>query len=204
MAISDIFAAAQNGQFFTNAGKATNLSAAQAEAVLIVLTPAIAGRLKNKAAQDPDAFDSLLDILEDGSRSSDLETPEAMMGAEAFKDGAEILADVYGSSAVAMAVLDKVTPKLPRKTLSQISALSAASVLAILAANSASILTGTMMPVAGVAPARGGMISAIFSTLLAGLWRGLISTLTPKRRRSYGSYRYGRRPVRRRTKRPSL
>ncbi len=204
MAILDIFTAAQNGQFFTNAGKTTNLSAAQAEAVLIVLTPAIAQRLKNKAAQDPDVFDSLLDILENGSRNSDLESPDTMMGAEALKDGAAILADVYGSSAVAMAVLDKVTPKLPRKTLSQISAISATSVLAILAAHSASILAGPMTAVAGVSPARGGIIGTIISALLAGLLRRLMSALMPKRRRSYSSYRHGRRPARRRTRRPSL
>lgn len=199
MSIVDILSAAQAGQFFANAGKAANLTGAQAKTAMAALAPAIAQRLQDKAAKDPEAFDSLLDMLEDGGGSSDLEYPDAVMGAEALKDGAAILNDLYGSSSVAMVVLGKLAPKLNPDDLQKLSAISATSVLAALVEKSAG---SEVLPVASSTSGGSGIIATIFAALVAGLLKGIMTALMPKSRRNY---RNGRRTTtRRRASRPSL
>ena len=198
MSIATLLSIAQGGQFFINAGTATNLSAAEAEAAIAALAPAIAQRLKDKAAKDPDAFDALLDMLEAGAGNSELENPEADFSAEAIKDGVAILDDLYGSSTVAMAVLSKLAPKLPANTVSKIAAISATSVLAALVASPTSLKA---LSVSSANSGR-GILNTFISALLAALVRGILNALQPKRRRNY---RYGRRTAtRRRTVRPNL
>ena len=71
-----ILAAAQNGNYFSNAAKICNLGTSEATASLEKLCPAIATQLKAKAQNDHDAFESLLDLLDEGGDSSDLDDPE--------------------------------------------------------------------------------------------------------------------------------
>ena len=204
MSIVDILSAAQGGGYFANAGRAAGISAADAEAAVSVLAPAIAAKLKDRAAADPDAFDQLLDLLEEGGDSSDLDDVEAMTGAEAVKDGSAILDDLYGAKADA--VLAKLMPGLSGDALAKIGAISATSVLATLAATNVSTLAEGTATAADTPASGGGLMSIIIAAVVKGLMQGVSRQLAPKRRRRRTSYYYGtrRRTTRRRTRRPGL
>ena len=88
-----ILAAAQNGNYFSNAAKVCGLDAGEAKASLEKLCPAIAAQLKSKAQNDHEAFESLLDLLDEGG---DL---DGLTDFEALQDGSAVLADIYGSPA---------------------------------------------------------------------------------------------------------
>jgi hypothetical protein len=205
MAIADFLAAAQGGQYFANAGKASDLSEADARAAISAIAPAVAEKLKDKAAADPEAFDQLLDLLEDGGEG--LEDVDATTGSEAIEDGAAILKDLYGSDKAAQAALQDLAPHASGAALEKIGAISATSVLASLAASNANTLASD------TASASGGSGGGIFNVILAALLKGLMSGAMkgmgirqrrrPRRRYTYG---YGApRPRRRRRKtRPPL
>ena len=101
MSLMSILAAGENGNYFPNAAKACGLSAAEAEASLEKLCPAIAAQLKAKAQNDPEAFEALLDLLEEGGNL------DGLTDSEAIEDGSTVLADVYGSPANALAEMKK-------------------------------------------------------------------------------------------------
>lgn len=203
MAIVDILAAAQGGRFFANAGKTAGVSEAEAKAAISDLAPAIAAKLKDKAANDPDAFDQLLDLLEEGGDSTDLDNVDAMTGSEALSDGGAILEDLYGSRSAAASVLSKIAPSVDGKSLDTLGAISATSVLASLAAANASTLASDASQAQS---GGGGLLSIIIAALMKGLMQGARRQLAPKRRRrrSYGYYYGQKRPKRRRTRRPGL
>jgi hypothetical protein len=202
MAIIDILSAAQGGGYFASAARAAGLSEDDARAAISALAPAIAERLKAKAAKDPEAFDQLLDLLEDGGDSSDLDDAAAMTGAEALSDGRAILDDLYGSRSQAAAALGKIAPHMQGDALDKVSALSATSVLAALAASNAATLAST--PEAG-GSSGGGILSIILGALLKGFLQSASRQIAPKRRRRRTGYSYSRRPARRRrTRRPGL
>ncbi len=201
MAILEILGAAQGGAFFANAGKAAGLSAGAAQSAIAVLAPAIAHKLKDKAAADPDAFDQLLDLLEEGGDSSDLDDVDGVTGAEAISDGKAILADLYGAQAVT--AIAKLVPDVSGDAADTISAIAATSVLASLAATNANTLAD---PAGQPASGGGGIISVIIAAVMKGLMQGAARQLAPRRRRRrYSTYAYGtRRRPRRRTRRPGL
>jgi hypothetical protein len=199
MAIIDILSAAQGGRFFSNVAAVTGLDAASAEAALGKFAPAIATKLKDKAASDPEAFENLLDLLEDGD-GSDLNDADAITSSEAFSDGREILEDLYGSAGAAATAMGKLVPTLDTAAVAKLSAISATSVLAALAASNAQTLTGG--GAAAAEPASGGLLSVIVGALVEGLMKGAQRQLAPKRRRRrYTSYYGTRRPRTRRRKR---
>ncbi len=208
MAITDLLSSAQNGGFFANAGKTAGLSESDARAAILALAPAIAEKLKDKAAADPDAFDQLLDLLEEGGDG--LDDVDATTGAEALEDGAAILKDLYGSSEAAEATLGKIAPKASDAALGKIGAISATSVLAALAASNANTLasdTGEASNASGAAT--GGIMSVIMAALMKGLMSGAMKSMGIRQRRSpRRRYYYGlgvQRPKRRRRKtRPPL
>jgi hypothetical protein len=203
MAIIDLLSRAQNGQFFANAGSAAGLSAADARASISNLAPAIAEKLHTKAAADPDAFDQLLDLLEEGGDGSDLDDVDAMTGAEALSDGAAILKDLYGSLGQAHAELGPLATATGA-SLEKITALSATSVLAGLAAANVNTLASNTSN-EPQASSGGGFFSIIIAALMKGLLQGAARQLAPRRRRRRTSYYYGTRPRRRRrTRRPGL
>jgi hypothetical protein len=202
MAISDILAAAQAGQFHANAAQACGLSPAEAKAVINRCAPAIAAQLKDKAAADPEAFDALLDLLEEGGDSSDLDDVDAMTGAEAIEDGKQILNDLYGSAAAAAKAL-----KLTGDGEQRLAAISATGVLAALSASNANTLMGANTATSDTGGGGGGFISIIIGALLKGLLQGAGRQLAPKRRRRTRRYSYSstrRRTTRKRTRRPGL
>jgi hypothetical protein len=198
MAIIDILSSAQGGAFFRNVASAIGIDETEAEKAIGKMAPAIAAKLKDKASADPEAFESLLDLLEDGD-GSDINDPVAITGSEAISDGKEILADLYGSPDAAHSALVKLAPGLDTSSASKLGAISATSVLAALAASNAQTLSSDAAQAADTGG--GGLLSTIISALVAGLVKGATRQLQPKRRRRRYSNYYGygrRRPVRRR------
>jgi hypothetical protein len=192
MAIIDILSAAQGGQFFDSVASATGLDRATTASAVGAFAPAIAAKLKDKAAANPEAFETLLDLLEDGD-GSDLNDAKAITSSEAVSDGREILEDLYGSTKAAATAMGKLAPSLDTAAVAKLSAISATSVLAALAASNAQQLSSEPQQAAS----SGGLVSVIVGALVEGLVKGAKSQLAPKRRRRrrYTSY-YGQRRTR--------
>src|SRR5262245_19793148 len=129
MSLMDFLHSAHNGKFFANAGRAAGIDGAEAERMLQTLAPAIALQLR-KRAEDPQAFEGLLDLLEDGNRDVFLDDERLMDDPEIVTDGKAVLADIYGSEAeadkeLAIRASDAATQRL--------AAIGASAVLAALA-----------------------------------------------------------------------
>lgn len=207
MALIDMLADAQGGAFFANTAAATGLSAAETKTVFAAIGPAIAGQLKDKAEADPEAFEDLLDLLEDGG-DADLDNPTAMTAAEAVADGNAILADIYGSRNAAIVDMRKLAGSVAEAPLEKLAAIAATAVLAVLARSHARV-----MPLAGAPAAAdtgGGLLATIVSALVRGAVQGVARQIAPRRRRrrSYTSYFGTRRrratPRRKRWRSPSV
>jgi hypothetical protein len=206
MALTDVLAPAQNGQFFAHLGGACGLSAAEARDAVAALGPAIAEKLKERATGDADAFEALVELIEDDGGTADINDVEAMTGAEAVKDGLAILADLYGSPAQAQAALAPLAPGLPDKQFAVLAGLATTSVLAALTASHA--------PQAAAAlPATGESERGFFGTLITAMvqsaMKEAVRQVTPRKRRrkrtSYSSiFGSRKRTSRRRAKKPTL
>jgi hypothetical protein len=109
MTMMTILDAAQNGNYFANVAKACGISASEAKLSLEKLCPAIARQLKTKTQNDSEAFEALLDLLDEGGGSSDLDN---LTDSEAIADGKAVLEDIYGSPANAFAEMKKLAPGL--------------------------------------------------------------------------------------------
>ena len=92
MTLMSILATSDNGNYFGNVAQACSMSAGEAKSALERLCPAIAARLKAKAASDNNAFEALLDLLDEGD---DL---NGLTDGEAIADGKAVLDDLYGSA----------------------------------------------------------------------------------------------------------
>jgi hypothetical protein len=201
MALMEILEAAQDGQFFAHAGAAVGIDENRARGVLRAICPAIAEALRAKA-EDEEAFDRLLDMLEDGDGDAFLDDPALLSDAEVRKDGLAILADLYGAKK-AIAALRPLAKDLTPDELAKLAPLGAASVLAALGrANAGKLGIAGAQP----APEGGGLLGTIVSAVVEGVVKGATRSLTPprRRRRYSGYYRTRRRATRRRTRRPSL
>ncbi len=200
MAMIDILEAAEGGQFFANAAAASGVDEATARKVSAKVSTAIAQRIKDKAAEDPDAFENLLDMLEDDG-AVDLQAPGSLTDQDAQTDGAEILNDLYGSAAATNAVFKGLGGGIDKAALSTLTSINATAVLAALAASNASTLTSDTAQAADTSSG-GGFFSVLIAAILKAFMQSAQRQLAPKRRRRrYTSY-YGRRaPVRRRRKR---
>jgi hypothetical protein len=197
MSLISILSAAQGGAFFKNAAASADVSEEDARTAISAMAPAIAARLKAKSADDPDSFEALLDLLEEGG---DLDDVDATTGAEALSDGAQILQDLYGAKG--SAALDADVRNMPEAAQGKLAAISATSVLAALAASQP-------QPVASAeaAPAGGGLMAVVWAALVKGLLQALGRQFAPRRRRRRRtgySYLTKRRPTRRRTRKPTL
>lgn len=209
MALIDMLAAAQGGQFFANAGQASGLADGVAEKAMRAIAPAIAERLHDRAKSDEDAFEKLVDLLDDDDGTFDLEDPGSVMGAEAVADGEAILRDIYGGQAAARPILARLAPGIDTTSLEQLAAIAATSVLAALTQS-----YRTPQTLVGAQPAAsstgGGLLGTILSAVVEGAMKGAASQLAPKkrrRRRSYASYWNAprkRRTTRRKRANPTL
>jgi hypothetical protein len=186
MPLMTLLASAQNGDYFASVAKACGVAPALAQASLEKFCPAIATQLKSKAENDHDAFEALLDLLDEGGGSSDRDDAEAMTGAEAISDGKAVLADIYGLPHAAMAAMKALASGLDDGRRETLPAIAATSALAALSKNH-----GTPVALAGEPPKSGRLLGTIFSAVVAGVAQ---QRLAPKRRRrrSYASY-FGRR-----------
>jgi Bacterial protein of unknown function (DUF937) len=201
MSILDILESAEGGRFFANAAAACGLDEATARKVSAKVAPAIAQRIKDKSAEDPEAFEALLDMLEDDG-NVDLTVEGSLTDQEAQADGAEILNDLYGSAAETNAVFKGLGGGIDKAALSTLTSINAAAVLAALASLNASKLSGGASQAADTSSGGGGFLSVLIAAILKAFMQSAQRQLAPKRRRRrYTSY-YGRRaPVRRRRKR---
>lgn len=202
MALIDMLAGAQGGAFFANVAAATGLSAAAARKAIAAIGPVIAAQLKSKAEADPEAYEELLDLLEDNGDAG-LDDREAMTGAEAVADGNAILADIYGSRNAAIVDMRKLAGNIAEAPLEKLAALAATAVLAALARSHA-----TAQPLAAADAGR-GLLGTIVSALVRGAVQAVVRQLAPRRRRRrrYTSYFGNRRRTtwrRKRTRSPSL
>jgi hypothetical protein len=205
MSIISVLESAEGGQFFANAAKACGIDEAQARAASEKFAPAIAQRLKDKASSDPESFEQLLDLIEEGD-ASELQEEGALTDADAQQDGAAIIADLYGSGAEANAVFKGLAGPIDKAAASTLAAINATAVLAALsAANAPQAAEGAAKPIEANSSGAGqGFFAILIGALLKGLLQGASRQLAPKRRRRRrysGYYGYGRRPQRRRRKR---
>jgi hypothetical protein len=205
MTMMTILEAAQSGNYFADVAKACGMSTGEAKSSLEKLCPAIARQLKSKAQNDNDAFESLLDLLDEGDGGSGLDN---LTDSEAIADGKAVLDDLYGSPSGALAEMKRLVPGLDDAQYEKISAIAATSVLAVLAKSYS--VPATLAAVADPTPQGGGILATIVSAILKGLLQGIARQLAPRRRRrrSYSDY-FGtrrRKTTRRRTrtKTPSL
>lgn len=182
MTMMSLLSKTENGDYFGRVGLACNMSAATAEASLARLCPAIALRLKEKSANDNNAFEALLDLLDEGDDFTGL------MDAEAIADGQAVLADLYGSTPAALAEMKKLAPGLSDAQCKNISAIAATSVLAVLAKSYTA--PATLAGSTDEAPQGSGLMATIMAALIAGLLQALRSKFAPRRRRrrNYTSY----------------
>jgi hypothetical protein len=199
MTMMTILDAAQNGNYFARVAKACGMTASEAKSNLEKLCPAIARQLKSKSQNDYEALEALLDLLDEGSGSSDLDN---LTDSEAIADGNAVLEDIYGSPADALTELKLLAPGLDDAQCEKISAIAATSVLAVLAKTNS--VPATLAAVSDPAPQSGGLLATIISAVFKGLLQGLARQLAPRRRRrrSYSDY-FGtrrRRTTRRRTR----
>ena len=195
MTLMSILATSDNGNYFSNVAQACSMSAGDAKSVLERLCPAIASRLKSKMQSDNNAFEALLDLLDEGG---DL---DGLADSEAIADGKAVLDDLYGSTPAALAEMKKLAPGLSDAQYENISAIAATSVLAVLAKSYAT--PATLAASTGDAPQGGGILATIIAALVKGLLQGARSQLAPRRRRrrSYTSYFGTRRKTTRRKQR---
>ena len=156
MALIDTLASAQGGAFFANIAAATGLGAAEAKTAVAAIGPAIAAQIKNKAEADPEAFEDLLDLLEDGG-DADLDNPRALTGGEAVADGNAILTDIYGSRNAAIVDMRKLAGSVAEAPLEKLAAIAATAVLAALARSHARVMPLTGAPAA--AETGGGLLN---------------------------------------------
>ena len=127
MTLMSILAASDNGNYFDGVARVCNMSVDDARSALARMCPAIATQLKSKMQSDNNAFEVLLDLLDEGD---DL---DGLTNSEAIEDGKAVLEDLYGSPAAALAEMKRLAPGLSDAQYENISAISATSVLAVLA-----------------------------------------------------------------------
>lgn len=207
MSLMDILRDAQGGRFFANAGDAAGIDQAAAEAALSRMGPAIAAQLRQRA-EDPQAFEALLDLLEDGDGDAFLDDANFMKDPELIADGEAVLADIFGSAKAARGAL---AIEAKDSAMMKLAAIAASAVLAVLARHHARPQMQGLMGAqraAGNGGEQGGLLSTIIAAVIQGVVQGAQRQLAPKRRRRRTTSVFGTRTRRRTRKRrggtPSL
>jgi hypothetical protein len=197
MSLMSLLEQAQGGGLFANVARNLDLDGAETQKAMRKLCPAIAARLKEKAAADDGLFQTLLDLVEDGGQGSPLDDAEALTGPEAIADGNAILDDIYGSRNGAMVALRAVDQSIPERELSKLAPISATAVVAALAAANRPMALSAAAQPARSGTAGEGFMGALVSAIIAGIVSALTRQFTTRsRRRSTG---YARTRSRRKT-----
>jgi hypothetical protein len=186
MELLDIIAAGQGGALITRLGAAAGVDAATARAALDKLAPEIARRIAAKA-QDPDEYEHLLDVLEEGEADAYLDSPRALLSRAAAQDGEDILAHLYGSLDAArreagrIGAPDGMTPAIFERFMSY----AAAVVLAAMTRRNKALA----MPAASQsAAAQGGIMAMLIDAIVKGVVDGFKKAMVPRRRRTSSTY----------------
>jgi hypothetical protein len=199
MSLMTLLEQAQGGGLYAAVARSLDLDEAETRKAMRQLCPAIAQRLQEKAAADPDLFQTLLDLIEDGAEGSPIDTVESLTGAEAVADGNAILEDVYGARNEAMVALRAVDETIPERELRKLAPISATAVVAALArANRPMALAASAAP-ARSGTGREGIIATLVSAIIAGIVSALNRQLTSRTRRR--TARYSRTRSKRKTSR---
>ena len=192
MSLMMMLEAAQGGQLFSHVARSLDLDEAETRKAMGKLCPAIAKKLKAKAAADEDLLESLLDLIEEGAGALPLEEPEALTDAEAVSDGNAILGDIYGSRNAAMVALRKVAVDVPERELTKLAPISATAVVAALAQTNQPPQQTQMQPqtlaaaqpaaAAGSGGGLGGVVGTIIGAVIAGAVSSVVRELTSAKR----------------------
>jgi len=111
----DILRSAHNGEFFANAGHAAGINAPEAKRALGVTAPQIVSQFC-KHADDPQAFERRLDLLEDDNGDACRDDESLTNDQELVNDGQTALSDIYGSIEIARnALVQDTTGRLVPK-----------------------------------------------------------------------------------------
>lgn len=165
MNLNDMLAAARDGGFYSSAAVAAGVNAKVARVALENMCPEIAARMKARAADDPDLFDDLVALLEDGAAEATLKNAGALTGKEAITDGNAILKDIYGSKDAAMKALKPLAGDVPAKALGKLAPIAATAVVAALTeASQPMALSG-----ASTAAGSGGLLDTIVGAIVSGV-----------------------------------
>jgi len=207
MSLMEILRAAQGGRFVANAGVAAGVDETAAAAALSRMGPAIAAQLR-KRAEDPQAFEALLDLLEDGDGDAFLDDSNFMDDPELIKDGKAVLTDIFGSAKAARSAL---AIEARDDAMMKLAAIAASAVLAVLARQCTRPQMQGLMG-AQHASSNGGEQGGLFSTIVEAVIKGVVQETTrqlaPKKRRRRTTSVFGTRTRRRTRKRrnttPSL
>jgi len=207
MEILDIIAAGQGGGLITRLGAAAGVDAATARAALDRLAPDIAQRIAARA-RDPQEFEHLLDVLEEGEADAYLDSPRALLSRAATRDGEDILAHLYGSLDAARreATIIGAPAGMKAAVFERFMTFAAALVLAAMTRRNKMLA----MPAAASqsVASQGGIVAMLIDAVVKGLVDGFKRAMLPRRRRA--STTYGRKKKRSgpkrstRTRTPSL
>ena len=185
---------AQGGRFFAAIAASLDLDESQTRKAMGKLCPVIAERLHQRAGEDENLFQSLLDLIADNAGGSLLEDKDAMVGPEAIADGNAILEDVFGSRTDAMASLRAADETIPERELSKLAPISATAVVAALAqSNKPMGLAAAAQQQSAGSGFFGALISAIIAGIVTALSRKLSASTRRRRTTGYARSRSGRR-----------
>jgi hypothetical protein len=200
MGLMNMLRSAQDGEFFVNAGRMAGIDAAAAERGLARMGPAIAAKLRQRA-EDPEAFEGLLDLLEDGEGDAFLDDSNFMDDPEIVSDGEAVLADIYGSARAAQKALSIGADDA---AMQRLAAIAASAVLAALARSYRQPQPQSLVGAQNEQSQneeQGGILSSVIDAVVKGVVQEATRQFGPKRRRRRSTSSYfgtrKKRPTRR-------
>jgi hypothetical protein len=187
MSLMTMLQSAQGGQAFAQIAQSLDLDVKATEAAMEKLCPAVALKLKARAEEDEDLFQTLLDVIEDGEDASPLDETEGLTGSEAISDGNAILEDIYGSRNKAMVALRAIASDVGERELAKLAPISATAVVAALAKSNRPMAAADM-PQTAMGDAKTGIIGTIVGALVTSAVSAAMRELNSAVRRSTTSY----------------
>jgi hypothetical protein len=195
MSLMTMMPGAQGSGLFANIAATVGLDESSTRTAMEALCPVIAAKLKARAEEDAELYESLIDLVEDGAENGLDADADALTGAEAITDGAAILTDVYGSRKAALAALRSVAGNIPEAAFAKLAAISATSVVAALVQSGKAMTLSSAQSEEG-----GGLLGTIIGAVVAGVVQGATRQLKAKTRRRSTSYSRSRSRTRSRRK----
>jgi len=189
---------ANGGRQVAAIAAAAGISPQEMERLLRLQVPAIATRIRERAAADEAELEAVFDLLEDGEAEEYLQKEREITTRDAVADGEDILEHLYGSLEAARAaapVPEDMSPELAARLMT----FSAVLTVAAMTRRYRTEVLPAMSAAASGEGAGGGLLALLLSALIDGLIKGLSRALLPRRRRRRTRYSYRYRRKRRRT-----